>query len=204
MHARYYRPLFGRLLSPDRSPGRPLLPQSWNRYAYVRDNPLRLVDPNGQDDIAAIATGVPTGFKIDWHRAGVVAGGVAVALAAVYAPQVLAYVAEPLAPVAVGVMTAGGGVAAQIAARILGNENTLTHIFGKPDHDLAELTEVVGSAEGLVNAVSEKLAALENIPTNSNGVFSVFVSIEGEVVQVTGRIMNGEIRVSNFYVPPPL
>jgi RHS repeat-associated protein len=79
MHARYYRPLFGRFLSPDRGPGRPLLPQSWNRYAYVRDNPLALVDPNGSDDIGAIATGVPTGFKVDWEQAQawltLVAGG---------------------------------------------------------------------------------------------------------------------------------
>lgn len=35
---------------------------------------------------------------------------------------------------------------------------------------------------GHAKAVSEKLASLENIPTNSNGLFSVFVSIEGEVV----------------------
>jgi hypothetical protein len=29
---------------------RPSLPQSWNRYGYVLNNPLRLIDPNGLED----------------------------------------------------------------------------------------------------------------------------------------------------------
>jgi RHS repeat-associated protein len=49
--ARYYASSMGRFLSPD-----PLMasahasnPQTWNRYAYVLNNPLRLVDPDGMD-----------------------------------------------------------------------------------------------------------------------------------------------------------
>jgi RHS repeat-associated protein len=52
MHARHYNPNLGRFLSVD--PGRdvdPRIPQAWNMYAYVRGNPLRLVDPNGQGPI---------------------------------------------------------------------------------------------------------------------------------------------------------
>lgn len=47
--ARYYANTQGRFTSPD-----PLLssgtvedPQSWNRYAYVLNNPLKLIDPDG-------------------------------------------------------------------------------------------------------------------------------------------------------------
>jgi len=47
--ARYYASTQGRFTSPD-----PLLasgvieyPQSWNRYSYVLNNPLRLIDPDG-------------------------------------------------------------------------------------------------------------------------------------------------------------
>ena len=52
MHARYYNPLIGRFLSVD-----PVLnlkraatrPQNWNRYAYAMGNPMKYVDPTGQD-----------------------------------------------------------------------------------------------------------------------------------------------------------
>jgi RHS repeat-associated protein len=46
--ARYYDPSVGRFLSADRTDGvRLAVPQSWNRYVYGGNNPLRYVDPNG-------------------------------------------------------------------------------------------------------------------------------------------------------------
>jgi len=47
MHARQYNPLFGRSLSIDRGPATMSSPQTWNRYAYVRNRPLVFVDPDG-------------------------------------------------------------------------------------------------------------------------------------------------------------
>ena len=49
--ARYYASTLGRFTSPDplHSSGRPIYPQSWNRYSYVINHPLSLVDPNGLD-----------------------------------------------------------------------------------------------------------------------------------------------------------
>jgi RHS repeat-associated protein len=47
MHARYYSPISGRFLSVDPVLGDPRVPQSWNRYAYVQNNPLRYTDPTG-------------------------------------------------------------------------------------------------------------------------------------------------------------
>ncbi len=52
MHARYYSANIGRFLSID-----PMLnmkrvlrqPQGWNRYAYVTNNPINAIDPDGQD-----------------------------------------------------------------------------------------------------------------------------------------------------------
>ena len=49
MHARFYSPVTGRFLSTDAAPGRAPHPQSWNRYVYAIANPLRFVDPDGQD-----------------------------------------------------------------------------------------------------------------------------------------------------------
>ena len=49
MHARYYTPMWGRFLSVD--PGKdwdPAKPQSWNMYAYVRNNPINKTDPTGR------------------------------------------------------------------------------------------------------------------------------------------------------------
>jgi len=47
MHARHFSPMTGRSLSVDRVEGVSSAPQTWNRYAYVRNNPLKLVDPTG-------------------------------------------------------------------------------------------------------------------------------------------------------------
>jgi len=53
--ARYYASTTGRFLSPD-----PLMasakvwdPQTWNRYTYGRNNPLRMIDPTGLAEVTA-------------------------------------------------------------------------------------------------------------------------------------------------------
>lgn len=49
MHARHASPLTGRFLSTDiADSAEEESPQSWNRYTYARNNPLRFVDLNGQ------------------------------------------------------------------------------------------------------------------------------------------------------------
>jgi RHS repeat-associated protein len=44
---RYYSSSQGRFTTPDPLPGWPQDPQSWNMYAYGRNNPLKYVDPDG-------------------------------------------------------------------------------------------------------------------------------------------------------------
>jgi RHS repeat-associated protein len=48
MHARFYRPIFGRFLSADPHAGSAAEPQTWNRYSYAAGNPLRFTDPTGK------------------------------------------------------------------------------------------------------------------------------------------------------------
>lgn len=49
MHARYHSPLYGRFLSVDpMNSGKAAIPQSWNKYSYALNNPLKFVDPDGR------------------------------------------------------------------------------------------------------------------------------------------------------------
>ncbi|MCB8943497.1 MAG: RHS repeat-associated core domain-containing protein [Ardenticatenaceae bacterium] len=45
--ARYYLPGVGRFLSADTIVPEPINPQTYNRYAYVNNNPLGFIDPTG-------------------------------------------------------------------------------------------------------------------------------------------------------------
>ena len=55
--ARYYGSSMGRFMSPD--PKQPSMkhlmnPQKWNKYAYVLNNPLSLVDPDGMEEMTIV------------------------------------------------------------------------------------------------------------------------------------------------------
>jgi RHS repeat-associated protein len=67
MHARFYKPAAGRFLSVDPTwesadLGRP---QSWNRYAYVTNNPINLIDPDGR-----AGTKPGASYAIEWEYLG--------------------------------------------------------------------------------------------------------------------------------------
>ncbi len=49
--ARYYASSIGRFLSPDPTlrSGHPADPQTWNRYVYGGNNPLKFIDPDGKE-----------------------------------------------------------------------------------------------------------------------------------------------------------
>jgi RHS repeat-associated protein len=97
--ARYFSSPQGRFMSPDV----PLLdqhvgdPQSWNLYAYGRNNPLRYKDPNGHwietvwdaanvaMDVASLVSNVKEG---NWGSAAVDAGGLILDAAATALPIV--------------------------------------------------------------------------------------------------------------------
>ncbi|MGA7993004.1 MAG: RHS repeat-associated core domain-containing protein [Thermoanaerobaculia bacterium] len=52
-HARFMGGKLPRFNSPDKLGGHVEDPQSWNRYAYARNNPLKYVDPDGQSSLTA-------------------------------------------------------------------------------------------------------------------------------------------------------
>ncbi len=67
MNGRVYDPQLGRFLSADPLVDGPGLTQGWNRYSYVRNRPLSLVDPLGFSSTATSAT-QPRTLPIDAGR----------------------------------------------------------------------------------------------------------------------------------------
>ncbi len=99
---RFYDPTMGRFITQDSSPGVREDPQSFARYVYARDNPLKIVDPNGHDWWSGIANAI-TSFASSvtnaWNSlpapsrdAFIIAGAIAVtiATAGAAAPAILA------------------------------------------------------------------------------------------------------------------
>lgn len=65
MNGRVYDPLVGRFMSADPSVPNPFNLQSFNRYSYVRNNPLRLFDPTGFEDTDGSDPGDGSGSQTD-------------------------------------------------------------------------------------------------------------------------------------------
>jgi RHS repeat-associated protein len=63
MLARYYGASMGRFLSVDPVDGTPGNPQTWNLYAYVTNNPVRLIDPTGETLTASGSPSAEDKFK---------------------------------------------------------------------------------------------------------------------------------------------
>jgi len=99
MNGRVYDPLIGRFLSADPVIQVPLLLQSYNRYSYVLNNPLSLVDPSGfswlsslfhaighflsrywRPIVAIIAVAITYGQIVGWIEAANLAAGAPIAL----------------------------------------------------------------------------------------------------------------------------
>lgn len=57
-HARYYDPELGRFIQADSIVQSPYDPQTLNRYAYCRNNPVKFVDPSGHGWIGSILAAV--------------------------------------------------------------------------------------------------------------------------------------------------
>lgn len=87
MHARYYSPHLGRFTSPDPLLGFPESSQSWNRYSYVRNNPIKATDPDGRvletvlDVIGVGMAVVDVVREPSWKNAGLLALEVGAAVA---------------------------------------------------------------------------------------------------------------------------
>ena len=62
MNARLYDPTIGRFISADTIIQAPYDSQSYNRYSYVRNNPMKYTDPTGH------LFGIGGKIKRQWNR----------------------------------------------------------------------------------------------------------------------------------------
>ncbi|MBC7228458.1 MAG: RHS repeat-associated core domain-containing protein [Thermoflexales bacterium] len=66
--ARFYDPVLGRFLQPDPIVPEPGNPQALNRYGYVYNNPLRLIDRTGHFSEEAILNYLKQTYGENWER----------------------------------------------------------------------------------------------------------------------------------------
>jgi len=118
LHSRYYDPVYGRFLSPDTIVPDLHDPQAWNRYSYVRNNPLRFIDPTGHfwDEIG------------DWFEENWQAVVAVVAIIAVIALTIVTFGVGGL--IAVGIGMAVGGAIGGISAAASGGDILLGILVG--------------------------------------------------------------------------
>jgi hypothetical protein len=99
MNGRVYDPIVGRFLSPDPNVQSATDLQSYNRYSYVFNNPLRYTDPTGYFGLGSVGSWI----SANWQ--GVAVGLVAIGACAAAGPGC----------VAVGVVTAAFSASASLA-----------------------------------------------------------------------------------------
>ncbi|MDO9154526.1 MAG: glycohydrolase toxin TNT-related protein [Paludibacter sp.] len=104
MNGRIYDPVLARFLSPDPYVQAPDFTQSYNRYSYCINNPLKYTDPSGEvfgwDDAAVMLVGGTINLISNWHN-GITFGegfsyfaiGAGAGIASYYAPGSAALIA---------------------------------------------------------------------------------------------------------------
>ena len=146
MNGRVYDPSLGRFLSPDNYVQAPDFSQSFNRYSYCWNNPLRYTDPDGEREHLVI--GAVIGGTINWVTHG-----------AEFTREGLGYFGIGVAAGALGAgVGAGVGVAVQGGSFGAGFIGTTTAVAGGGFLGGA----AGGFTNGFISATGNSLLAGEN------------------------------------------
>jgi RHS repeat-associated protein len=145
--ARFYESRLGRFCSADPVSGTPDDPQSWNRYAYVRNDPINKTDPTGKfwglliELIASIIESALSALSSLFTSLGLSGLGQLGQVALTLEPQVIEVTAEAVAiPTTAAVLTgtvgaseAATGAATGTAAQPQSLNQRLRNDLKKPD-----------------------------------------------------------------------
>lgn len=200
MHARYFSPNLGRFLSVDPVGGEIGSSQSWNRYSYVRNNPLNMVDPTGEAgkevadwidrQVAAFASYVDA-------STGSGAGAITLNAAVGTAGDVISGAADMLrvgdsTGQAIGEGASGSDLVAAVAQDV-GRASALALTMAVPANAALKAGGVAaGEVEG-TNATNE---VIERTAPGSDGASSrhIIEKLEGKTNSVTHQVTkNGQV-----------
>lgn len=182
MFARHYAPNLGRFLSVDPlgSSARRELPQTWNRYTYTVNNPLRYVDPRGLTESKKEET-----YAHDTSSAGQAAGNAGVITGTVTGDD---------GSVTASGMTVSGSATSRTDEGGVSAEASLISAEGEINPDgavsgSAQLKGVAGHATATASTSTDKGAGFD---------FSASASlVEGSAsVSASGTIMGKEVKVT--------
>jgi RHS repeat-associated protein len=185
MHARYYNGGTSRFMAVDPLPGEVTAPQSWNRYVYAQNNPLKFVDPDGRSATLAggliggvLGGGIALVQGRSWREVGAAAAGGAVAGA------MMGSVIDT-GGASLGVMVAAGAMSGAAGAM---TENV---VLGRP-HTLGNVGEgAVNGTAGVMLGASIG-PAMEAVAARLGG-FS-----RGSVAEMSGMLRTAAGGKGNF------
>ncbi|WP_168204001.1 RHS repeat domain-containing protein [Aliikangiella coralliicola] len=178
MNGRVYDPTLGRFLSPDPIVQAPHFSQSYNRYSYVFNNPMRFVDPSGYK---TTIRGSDSGGSVCFCSTTFYGGSrkaIASAAAAVLPPD-----ADYLAPVIADYATTGG-----FSTTFHFNNESVTTYHRMSNRtknygsEIADIREGFGGGisqrEGFSNAQKDSIGALIQNMGQSSGLLDSNFEIE--------------------------
>ena len=229
MNGRVYDPFLGRFLSADPIIEAEHLLQSYNRYSYVLNNPLRYTDPSGHcidfcitAGLAAVMAVAGTALMVEgntyWRMVGAIMtayaigpGGLAEAGLAQAGVVVTKVGASAIAGAYVGLVSSGGDLSAAIQGAVFAAAFTTVGGSGLGDGAKVAAHALIGCLQGAASggkcgpsamAAAFGKFATNNIPAGFDPLGAVVTAIAGGTASVIGggKFASGALQAGFGYL----